>query len=251
MNEPIHTGNVFPGGERFWEVDFARGIAIIMMVIFHTLFDIAFLGIYPVEVYSGFWRIFAYVTATLFVFLVGISLTLSAARAAPRLQGFAYAWKFISRGLWIFSLGIIVTVVTWLYLGEGFVIFGILQLIGVSVMIGPVFFRFGKKNLILGVIVILAGLVVQGVIGPVWLLWLGIHPASFYSVDYTPLLPWFGVVLIGISAGQWLYPGGIRRFSLPNLRLSPARGISFLGRHSLLIYFVHQPVILIALRFLG
>ena len=251
MNEPVHAGTVSPGGERFWEVDFARGIAIIMMVIFHTLFDIAFLGIYPVEVYSGFWRIFAYVTATLFVFLVGISLTLSAARSAPRLQGFAYAWKFISRGLWIFALGMVVTVVTWLYLGEGYVIFGILQLIGVSVMIGPLFFRFGQKNIVLGVIVILAGLAVQGVVGPAWLLWLGIHPPSFYSVDYTPLLPWFGVVLIGISAGQWLYPEGVRRFSLPDLRLSSARAISFLGRHSLLIYFVHQPVILIALRFLG
>ena len=251
MSETVQADTVFHAAERFWEIDFARGVAIIMMVIFHTLFDIAFLGIYPIEVYSGFWHIFAYITASLFVFLVGISLTLSAARAAPRLEGFAYAWKFISRGLWIFALGMVVTLVTWLYLGEGYVIFGILQFIGLSVIIGPIFFRFGKKNIILGITAILAGLALQGVVGPLWLVWLGVHPASFYSVDYTPLLPWFGVVLIGIAAGQWLYPGGIRRFSLPDMKFSPARGISFLGRHSLLIYFVHQPVILIALRLLG
>jgi len=250
MNEPGHAGIGDSAGERFYEIDFARGIAIVMMIIFHTLFDIAFLGIYPVSVYSGFWHIFAYVTATLFVLLVGISLTLSAARAVPQLQGFAYAWKFIRRGLWIFALGMVITFATWIYLGEGYVIFGILQLIGISVILGPVFFRFKMKNIIFGSVAILAGLMLQGVEGPIWLVWLGIHPQSFYSVDYTPLLPWFGVVLIGIAVGQWLYPGGLRRFSLPELKFPPIRGISFLGRHSLFIYFIHQPIILIALSFL-
>ena len=94
-----------------------------------------------------------------------------------------------------------VTAATWLYLGEGFIIFGILHLIGVSVMLSPLFFRFRKYNLITGSVFILAGFFLNGVYGPSWLLPFGIHPAGFTSVDYTPLFPWFGVVLVGVGIG--------------------------------------------------
>ena len=87
------------GGEsRFEEIDLFRGIAILMMVLFHTLFDIRFFGIAPVNVSSGFWRYFAYATATLFLFLVGVSLVVSHARAARHRTGFALVKKFLLRG---------------------------------------------------------------------------------------------------------------------------------------------------------
>ena len=60
---------------RFIEIDAARGIAILMMVLFHTLFDISFFSIAPINVLTGFWRYFAYATATLFLLIVGVSLS--------------------------------------------------------------------------------------------------------------------------------------------------------------------------------
>src|SRR5208337_736177 len=219
------------GGEsRFREIDLFRGIAILMMVLFHTLFDISFFGIAQDNVSSGFWRYFAFATATLFLLLVGGSLVVSHARAARHLAGFALARKFLVRGAGIFLLGLGITVATWLYLREGFILFGILHLIGISVMLSSLFFRFKKYNIVLGLLCILIGLFMVSSLGPVYLqvfgiqpvgawsvgyspmiswsftgtiiplllLPLGIHAASFWSVDYTPLFPWFGVVLIGM-----------------------------------------------------
>ena len=97
---------------------------------------------------------------------------------------------------------------TWLYLGEGYIVFGILHLIGVSIILAPFFYRFGKYNFVIGAIVILIGFAVTNIPGPVFLLPLGLHPAAWWSVDYEPLFPWFGVVLLGIGIGSVLYPAG-------------------------------------------
>lgn len=234
-------------GSRLWEIDSARGIAILMMIVYHTVFDISFFAIYPVEATTGFWRYFAFSTASLFLLVVGISLVVSHARASPTLAGFPLAKKFILRGAGIFALGLLVTFGTWLYLPESYVIFGILHLIGVSVALSPLFFRFGKWNIVLGFACIAAGPVIGGMSGPAFLLPLGIMPPYFTSVDYTPLFPWFGMVLIGLGLGSILYAGGVRQFTiraLPDIFIAP---LSFLGRHSLLIYLVHQPVIILLL----
>jgi len=234
-------------GSRLWEIDCARGIAILMMIVFHTVFDLSFFRIYPVDVAAGFWHYFAFATASLFLLIVGVSLVVSHARAMQGHTGFELTKKYVLRGAGIFGLGLLVTLATYLYLREGFVVFGILHLIGVSVMLSPLFFRFGRKNILIGLLIILAGSCLTGIHGPAFLIPLGIFPESFTSVDYTPLLPWLGVVVAGMGIGEYLYTGGVRQFSirrLPDLVVTP---LSFLGRHSLLIYLVHQPVIILLL----
>jgi len=236
-----------PESSRYWEIDLVRGIAILMMVLFHTLFDINFFNVFPIDIYSGFWRYFAYATASLFLLIVGISLTISRARAASKTSGYQLALKFVIRGAGIFLLGLFVTLCTWLFLKEGFIVFGILHLIGVSIILSPLFFRFKRWNLVLGSLCIAIGFFIATRTGPVWLLPLGIHPATFWSVDYEPLFPWFGVVLIGMGLGEVLYPEGIRRFALPQIPEIVVRPLAFMGRHSLIIYLVHQPLIILML----
>jgi uncharacterized membrane protein len=243
------------GTDRYIEIDAARGVAILMMILFHTVFDLSLFHVYPVTVVTGFWRYFAFFTASLFLFIVGVSLVISHAREEERLAGdprrqTGIAVKFLKRGVGIFACGLLVTFATWLYLGEGFVIFGILHLIGVSTILALFFFRFRKVNLLIGCMLIVIGILLAeaGVTGPFWLLWLGIPPAPFTSVDYTPLLPWFGVVLVGMGVGERLYPGGKRSFAVPRLPALIFSPLAFLGRHSLLIYLLHQPVILILLQ---
>ena len=232
---------------RFPEIDMARGIAILMMIIFHTVFDLSFFNIIPVDISDGFWRYFAISTASLFLLIVGISLTISRTRAAASLSGYQLALKFIYRGCGIFLLGLLVTAATWLYLKEGFVIFGILHLIGVSVIISTFFFPLKKYNIGLGFIFIAVGFFFSSITGPIWLLFLGIHPATFSSVDYEPLFPWFGMVLIGMGLGDYFYNGNIRKFPVPRVPGSLMRALTFPGRHSLVIYLIHQPIIILLL----
>jgi uncharacterized membrane protein len=233
-----------PEFSRYWEIDLARGIAILMMLIFHTLFDLYYFGVYQVEVYSGFWRYFAFTTATLFLLIVGISLTISHARVVSTKSGSQLALKFVYRGAGIFLLGLVVTFFTWLFLPENFIVFGILHLIGISVMLSPLFFRFKKWNIVPGFLFLAIGFLFATYSGSIWLLPLGIHPAAFSSVDYEPIFPWFGVVLIGMGLGELLYPGGVRRYALPQIPACIVRPLTFMGRHSLIIYLVHQPIIL-------
>jgi uncharacterized membrane protein len=232
---------------RFPEIDATRGVAILMMIVFHTVFDLNFFHILPINIATGFWRFFALATASLFLGIVGISLVVSYTRSAVKLSGFALTKKFLVRGAGIFALGLLITLATWLYLHEGFIIFGILHLIGVSVILSVLFFRFGKYNIFLGLLCIAGGFFIGNISGPAWLLPLGIQPASFVSVDYTPLIPWFGVVLMGMGTGEFLYSGGVRRFSYPLLPDGIVRPLAVLGQHSLVIYLVHQPVIILLL----
>jgi uncharacterized membrane protein len=232
---------------RYQEVDMVRGIAILMMVLFHTLFDLNYFRIYSLEIYDGFWHYFAFTTASLFLLVVGISLTISRARAQSKYSGYRLALKFIYRGGGILLLGLLVTFGTWWYLGEGFIVFGILHLIGVSIMISPLFFRFKTGNIVLGLLFVMIGYFLSTISGPAWLLPLGIHPPDFRSVDYEPLFPWTGMVLIGMGLGEYLYPRGVRRFNLPGIPRGFVQPLTFLGRHSLILYLVHQPIIILLL----
>lgn len=236
---------------RYWEIDATRGVAIVMMVTFHVLFDLSYFGIPLVDVHSGFWRLFALATASTFVFLVGLSLSISYARSSTKLQGGALMMKYFRRGAGIFLLGMLITLATWLMVGEGMIIFGILHLIGLSIILAPFFLRLGFSNLMVGVGVILIGAGLSAFEGPIWLAWMGLHPAWFYSLDYEPLFPWFGLVLIGIAAGSALYPEGKRLFALPDTHSPPMGALAAMGRHSLAIYLLHQPVILALIWLFG
>jgi uncharacterized membrane protein len=232
---------------RYLEIDMIRGIAILMMILFHTVFDLSFFRVFAVDVSAGFWKYFAFSTATLFLLIVGVSLTLSHTRAATSLSGLQLVLKFVYRGAGIFLVGLIVTAGTWLYLREGFIVFGILHLIGISVMLSPVFFRFRIFNIVWGLFFIMIGYVLTTVTGPFWLLPLGIHPATFWSVDYEPVFPWTGIVLFGMGLGEYLYPGGVRGFTLPRFPLFFIQPLAYLGRHSLIVYLMHQPIIILLL----
>lgn len=237
---------------RFWELDLIRGIAVVMMVLFHLAYDLSFFGIYAFDIHSGFWFYFARITAGIFVLLVGVSLALVASRPVHQKQD-ELRIRLFKRGTKIFSLGLGITAATYFLVGKGFIIFGILHLIGLSIILAYPFLDFKTLNVILGVVIIAIGLYLQSFsFNFPWLLWLGFAPASFYTLDYFPLLPWFGLVLIGIYSGDVLYGGYQRRVELPDLSscdlFSP---LMLLGRNSLAIYLVHQPLLILALSLLG
>lgn len=240
--------------QRFWEIDFLRGIAIIMMVLYHLLYNLHYFVQYNVNVYSGFWMYFARVTATTFIFLVGVSLSISSSRTKEIYQDKNRLFKkYLQRGSKVFFWGLIITLVTRIFLGKAFIIFGILHLIGISIILAYPFLKFRYWNLSIGLLCIFLGAYLKGfAFDFYWLLWLGLKPAQFYSVDYFPLLPWFGVVLMGIFFGNIFYPGYSRKFQLVDISFfSGIKVLCFLGKHSLLIYLLHQPLIIAVLFLFG
>ena len=237
--------------DRFWEVDAARGVAIIMMVVYHTTYDLDTLGGYDIQSTTGHWALFADITAGLFLFLVGVSLAISRARTS--LTGWRLFGKYLARGLRILAYGVVLTVV-FLALGMGVVAFGILHLIGISIILAYPFLRLRFTNLVLGTLIFVAGqyILARGLDSQsFWLLPFGIVPEGVIMPDYRPLLPWFGIVLIGLFFGNVVYGDG-RRPAVPEDKAPMlARPLLPPGRNSLFIYLIHQPIIIALLAVTG
>jgi uncharacterized membrane protein len=232
--------------DRIWEIDFLRGLSIILMVGYHLLYDLgemagikSLLG-FTTDLSTPAWLAAQYFFAALFVVLSGVSSTLSRGN--------------VRRSLKLLAVALLVTAVTFVFNRAATVHFGILHCLGVSILLYGLAFERAKAPAcaaacaaVVGVSLVLP-LALKGVtIGFDWLLPLGIHSPVYSSFDYFPLLPWFGIFLGGAALGKSVYAS---KRSVIRRRL-PATFVNFAGRHSLLIYIVHQPVILAALYLLG
>ncbi len=220
-----------------------------MMAVYHTVYDLDSFGGYAVEATSGFWARFADATATSFLFLVGVSLAISHARASR--EGRDSFRKYLLRGLRVLGYGMLLTAMFWVF-GLGYVVFGILHLIGVSIILSYPVLRHRFVNLFLGVAVLAVGFYMTAVgvsSESPWLLPLGIVPENLPMPDYRPLFPWFGMVLLGLFAGNVVYGDG--RTLTEGRAPFFVRPLLPLGRNSLFIYLVHQPIIIAALALAG
>jgi uncharacterized membrane protein len=232
--------------DRFWEIDFIRGFAIIIMIIFHILYDLNFFLITDFRLYSGILLYLARLSAAIFVLIAGISLSISYSRVKNRLKSNEIVFKFLKRGCKTIFLGIIISVITWFYIPRGFVVFGILHFIGISIILSLIFISYRLLNIIFGIIIIFLGLYLRTFTFDFnFLIPLGFIPNNFWTIDYFPLLPWFGLILFGISIGNIIYPNKKRKFEIMDRTKNMIiKSFCFLGRNSLLIYFIHQPIII-------
>jgi uncharacterized membrane protein len=225
--------------KRLWEIDTFRGIAIIMMIVYHIIFDFNYFGIYKINIYFPPLRVFLYSIGTIFLLIVGISLHLSFLKNQMKL-------KYLKRGLMIFFIGILITIVTWFYPHDGFIVFGVLHCIGLSIILSYPFLKLYYLNLVFGLILVSIGIfLTQFSFDFNYILFLGFRPDGFYTLDYFPILPWFGVVLIGIFIGKLFYKKD--QINTKSSYLSEKfiiKKLAFLGRHSLIIYLIHQPILI-------
>ncbi len=230
---------------RFWEIDFFRGLAIALMVVFNYLFALRFFNIYMFDGGPLFWILFPRIVASMFIIIMGVSLTISYSRNKKKSKWMKYA----VRGLKIFSLGLLVTAATYVFVPKFVILFGILHLMGISIILSLPFLRFRFNSIVFALFVIVVG-VELSTLGFGFSPFFWFVPSIFYTLDYFPLLPWFGVTLLGLFLGSKLYKNGKRRFVISN-EPEFSKPFGFLGRHSLIIYIIHLPVLVALLYLLG
>ena len=233
--------------ERLVEIDVFRGIAILAMGCFHFLFDLVFFGGVRLDLYSlaSPWFWLGRFAAVSFVGLAGVSLYLRFYRHGLNESGKKLAKDFLSRGIFIFGLGLLITVFTFVFFPRYTVWFGVLHLIGIAAILSIPLIKNPKAAGVLGLLILVlgVGISLNAFSFPSWL---PIFPFSFSTFDYFPLFPWLGVFWLGIGIGNFLYQKTKPRF----WKLIPSdpdnlftRILAWLGRHSLLVYFVHQPIL--------
>jgi uncharacterized membrane protein len=230
-----------PPSRRISAIDALRGTAICMMIVYHGAFDLNWFRIIRADFNRDlFWLASRDMIVTSFLLLVGISLVLARRAGIARSQ-------FWRRIVLVGACAILVTVGSYAAFPKTFITFGILHCIVVASILGWPMTRYPRAATILGMVVIAVGAAIGVALFDLpWLNWIGLMTHRPATEDYVPLLPWFGVVLVGIGIGNWL-----ARLRLPAMqRLSRAspRWLVWLGRHSLLVYMVHQPIMIGLLR---
>ena len=226
-------------------IDSIRGITLISMIIYHFVWDMVYL-------YGAQWRWFYNAK----VWQQSICCTFII------LSGFSYnlGKKHLKRGLMVFGGGIIITAATLIFMPSSTIIFGILTLLGSSMLIMiPLSKVFKKANALLGAVISLLlfmftkncyygylgffGLKIElpkALYGSYVSAFFGFAPSDFYSADYFPLIPWFFLFVFGYFLYHILEKRDLNKklFSKGKFPV-----VSFLGKHSFFIYLVHQPII--------
>jgi len=222
---------------RYFSIDVARGTAIAMMIAFHFSYDLNYFHFVDFDFYRDpFWLNFRTLIITLFLCLVGVSLQLSTG------QGLNHR-RYFSRLALLIGSAMIVTIGSYLMFPKNAVLFGVLHFIALASVIGLLFRTFYWLNFLLGIGIIILGNLFQHE----WFNlptrhWIGFMPNKPQALDYVPLIPWLGVVLIGMFLAQITKKHGLLNSDTQKRSLL-TRLLAQAGRHSLLIYLLHQPLL--------
>lgn len=232
-----------PATLRIGAIDGLRGVALCLMIVYHFSFDLNWFRYIQTDFdHDPFWLGFRGVIVSAFMLLVGVSLLLARrAGVTPR-----HFWRRIAL---IAFCAILVSAASYVTFPQTFVTFGILHCIAIASVLAWPATRFPLAALAAGAAIVVVGnIVALPLFDTPWLQWLGLMTHKPATEDYVPLLPWLGVVMIGIALGYGL---SLRQFRplRPLSRVAP-RWLRWLGRHSLLVYMVHQPLLIGLLRVL-
>ena len=244
MKNEHTTRQKAPAG-RYALLDELRGLDLISMMLFHVCWDLVFLFDMNMGWYAGTpGRLWQQAICWVFILLSGF--------CAP------FGRHMLRRGITVFAAGALVTAATLVFMPEGRVIFGVLTFLGTAMLLTGVLEPLLKKVMpavgfaVSAVLFVLCSPVSSGRVGigswqvllpqnlyaNYFTAFLGFYPFWFYSADYYALLPW----LFLFWAGYFLHSVvGWERMGL--LRHSVCPSLGWMGRHSLLLYLLHQPVI--------
>ena len=240
-----HTTRQKAPAGRYALLDELRGLDLVSMMLYHACWDMMFLFGIWMDWYIG-WpgRLWQQSICWVFILLSGFCVPLGQ--------------HTLKRGAQVFAAGALVTAVTLLFMPEDRVVFGVLTFLGSAMLLTGLLEPLLKK------IPPAAGLAVSAVLFALtyhlderWLgfgglrlalpdawyanyftAFFGFLPFDFYSTDYFALLPW----LFLFWAGYFLH-GVVGRARMEPLRRSVCPALGWMGRHSLLLYLLHQPVI--------
>lgn len=256
MSEVTKKNN-FP---RAFELDFLRGLSIIMMILHHFIYDLRYVFELDVFAFQDSY-IFIYWIRAFFVFIFLFVSGICCSFSRNNLK------RSIKMGLVALLFSVVFYIVSKITDSEMFIIFNVLHLLALGTLLYSILSYFENKYSFK------SGNIVLIFIGIVFL-WLS-YPLSYldsYNIpalipfhekfafnigmaDYMPLVPWFGLFIFGALFGRLYYsdkksifpscPKGIRIISIP---------FEFVGRYALYFYLFHQVVvlgILYLLKFVG
>jgi len=228
--------------ERFDRLDVLRAVAIVWMAGFHLCFDLNLYGLMPPQNFyrDPFWTQQRACIVSLFLFCAGLgqAVALQAEGGGP-----LFTRKFWSRWAQIAGCALLVSAGSALMFPRSWIGFGVLHGIAVMLVLTRLASPLGPWLWPLGALAIaLPRFVRHEFFNAPFAHWTGLVTKKPITEDWVPVLPWLGVMLWGLAAGQWLLAH--RRAVLAGPVPRALQPLAVLGRWSLTFYMVHQPVFL-------
>lgn len=242
---------------RYDILDFIRGITITSMIIYHFVWDLVYLAGFNFQWYYGrFAHIWQQSICCMFIILAGFCCRLSK--------------KKLKRACTVFLSGALVTLITFIFMPEDRVIFGVLTFLGSSMLLMiPLERVLSKADSRMGVVIsftlfLLTYNIGSGYIGLFKLhlfdipdsmyrlgyvgTFFGFTDKNFFSADYFPIFPWFFLFLCGYFIFEVFKR--YRFFEKSIFKLKLKNPFTVIGRHSLIIYMLHQPILFFTVKLL-
>jgi uncharacterized membrane protein len=230
-----------PTRARLPALDAARGVAILAMIAYHFCVDLAYNGWLVADFGEDIrWLAFRVPILGSFLFIAGLSLALAEARG----ESPSRFWRrvgIVAGSAALVSLG------SWIMFPQSFIWFGVLHAIASMSVLARWLLPAGRWLAVAGIAIVAVGVAVKlPLFDQPPLQWIGMMTFKPRTEDYVPLVPWFGVFLVGAACGSWLARHAAVLAAIPVPR--PLGWIAFLGHHSLAVYLIHQPVLLGSMR---
>lgn len=230
-----------PPRDRLLWIDALRGAAVLAMIGYHLAWDLTFFGLTGFRLLDdAFWYWQPRLITGTFLTLVGISVTLATARrrVPPR---------YLRRTGWIALAALAITGATYIGFPDSFIFFGILHCVAAASLIGLALARLPWP--VLGTLAVavfaLSAVDFPPALDHPWLIWLGLGDRVPATNDFVPLIPWAGFTLAGMALARGLLVGSTAMSPAGHPESGAIAGaLTWLGRNALLIYLIHQPVLL-------
>ncbi len=253
MTKELHS-------ERAFELDALRGLAVIMMILHHFIYDLRYIFMLDVFAWQDSILFIDWVRAPfvfIFLFVSGVCCSFSK-------NNFIRAAKMAAVAFLFSLVFFIVSIVSH---SELYVYFNVLHLLALGTLLYAILSFIEKKCSFkwVNAILILSGILFLWLSYPLSKLPETLQPLlvplsekfakELGMADYMPMVPWFGMFLLGALFGRLYYKNRKTLFlkSAEKRRLA-TRPFEFVGRNALLFYLLHQPIMigfLYLLRILG
>ncbi len=209
------------------------------MILFHFVRDLEMFALIPAgTTLDGFWALFARGIAGSFLFLAGVSLVLA---HGDGLRPGAWARRLFVLG----AAALTISAATYIGMPERWIYFGILHAIAAASVIGVAFLRSPAMLTLFAAIGVwtLFLFFERSLDLPSALAFTGLGSTVPPSLDFIPLFPWLAPFLLGMALAQARHPSAFE----PRWTKPPSALLTWPGQHSLLVYLVHQPLLIAAI----
>ena len=216
--------------KRFFEIDFIKGIATIFMIIFHFFYLMYFMNIKKFNIDNGILNFFARSAHSIFILMVGVNIAISYKKIKEKYKEFnndefmnIYIGKTFKRAMYLLLFGFIMTLLSYLGFGNLFIKFGIFHFIGISLLLSILVTPYKYNPMIAtGIILVLYSLInyskINNVLStscenmPLFCFISGLYNVKYSSLDYFPIIPFFGLMTLGITIGNYMYTDKKRNY---------------------------------------